>query len=130
MCAPQRQSKNGNLRGISVYPGNQILMQNPKQQHLQAIYLALASVPAGRVVTYGQLAAMAGLPRAARLAGRALKDLPEATELPWHRVINAQGRISLPEDSASYQEQKRRLQLEGILFNNNKINLRIYGYNH
>jgi methylated-DNA-protein-cysteine methyltransferase-like protein len=105
-------------------------MQNPKQQHLQAIYLALASVPAGRVVTYGQLAAMAGLPRAARLAGRALKDLPEGTELPWHRVINAQGRISLPENSASYQEQKRRLQLEGILFNNNKINLRIYGYNH
>jgi methylated-DNA-protein-cysteine methyltransferase-like protein len=105
-------------------------MQNPKQQHLQAIYLALASVPAGRVVTYGQLAAMAGLARAARLAGRALRDLPEGTELPWHRVINAQGRISLSEDSSSYQEQKRRLAMEGIQFNNNKINLRIYGYNH
>jgi methylated-DNA-protein-cysteine methyltransferase-like protein len=111
--------------GTIEYP-----MQNPKQQHLQAIYLALASVPAGRVVTYGQLAAMAGLARAARLAGRALRDLPEGTELPWHRVINAQGRISLPEDSSSYQEQKRRLAMEGIQFNNNKINLRIYGYNH
>jgi methylated-DNA-protein-cysteine methyltransferase-like protein len=73
---------------------------------------------------------MAGLARAARLAGRALRDLPEGTELPWHRVINAQGRISLPEDSSSYQEQKRRLAMEGIQFNNNKINLRIYGYNH
>lgn len=104
------------------------MINNP--QHLQAIYLALASVPAGRVITYGQLAAIAGLPRAARLAGRALRDLPKGTELPWHRVINAQGRISLPEDSTSYKEQKRRLEKEGIQFAGNKINLRIYGYNN
>lgn len=99
-------------------------------QHLQAIYLALASIPAGRVVTYGQLAAMAGLARAARLAGRALRDLPKGTELPWHRVINAQGKISLPENSPSYREQLRRLEKEGVQVNNGKINLRVYGYNH
>lgn len=101
-------------------------MQNAKQQHLQAIYLALASIPAGRVVTYGQLAAMAGLPRAARLAGRALRDLPEATELPWHRVINAQGKMSLPENSTAYHEQVRRLEAEGVVITRGKIKLKDY----
>ncbi|HSC69142.1 MAG TPA: MGMT family protein [Cellvibrio sp.] len=94
----------------------------------EAIYLALMSIPAGKVITYGQLASLAGLPGAARLAGTVLCGLPEKTELPWHRVINAQGKISLPEDSPSYKEQKRRLEAEGIKFNNNKISLRIYGY--
>ena len=94
----------------------------------EAIYLALMSVPAGKVITYGQLASLAGLPGAARLAGTVLCGLPEKTELPWHRVINAQGKISLPEDSPGYREQKRRLEAEGIKFNNTKISLRIYGY--
>ena len=99
-------------------------MSNP--QHLQAIYLALASIPQGKVVTYGQLAAMAGLPHAARLAGRAIRDLPRGTELPWHRVINAQGKISLPEDSPSYREQVQRLEKEGIKITKGKINLSSY----
>ena len=63
-----------------------------------AIYLALKSVPAGKVVTYGQLAKIAGLPGAARLVGTTLCQLPENTDLPWHRVINAQGKISMPEN--------------------------------
>lgn len=94
----------------------------------EAIYLALMSIPAGKVITYGQLAALAGMPGAARLAGTVLCGLPEKTELPWHRVINAQGKISLPEGSPGHHEQKRRLEAEGIKFNNNKISLRIYGY--
>ena len=94
----------------------------------EAVYLALMSIPAGKVITYGQLASLAGLPGAARLAGTILCGLPEHTELPWHRVINAQGKISLPEDSPAHAEQKKRLEAEGIKFTNNKINLRIYGY--
>lgn len=93
-----------------------------------AIYLALMNVPKGKVVTYGQLASLAGLPGAARLAGSVLCNLPESTELPWHRVINSQGKISLPENSESYKEQRRRLEAEGIEFKNQKISLRIYGY--
>lgn len=93
-----------------------------------AIYLALMNIPAGKVIAYGQLAKLAGLPGAARLAGKVLCGLPENTGLPWHRVINSQGKISLPEGSAGYQEQKSRLEAEGIEFRNNKINLRIYGY--
>lgn len=103
-------------------------MNSPNPTNLQAIYLALASVPPGRVVTYGQLAAMAGLPRAARLAGNALRNLPEGTELPWHRIINAQGKISLPEGSASYKEQVRRLEAEGIVISRGKIKLADYGW--
>ncbi len=96
----------------------------------EAIYLALMTVPRGKVITYGQLAALAGLPGAARLAGAVLSGLPENTELPWHRVINAQGKISLPADSAAYKKQRQRLHTEGVQMVNEKISLRIYGYNN
>lgn len=105
-------------------------MPHEKPNNRAAVYLALASIPAGRVVTYGQLAAMAGLPNAARLVGTFLRDLPEGTELPWHRVINAQGKISLPTDSEGYRAQASRLQNEGVKFVNEKINLRMYGYHN
>lgn len=96
----------------------------------EAIYLALMTIPAGKVITYGQLASLAGLPGAARLAGSVLCGLPEKTELPWHRVINAQGKISLSVDSAAYKKQLQRLKAEGIEIKNGKISLRIYGYNN
>lgn len=96
--------------------------------HQQAIFLALSSIPAGRVVTYGQLAALAGLPRAARLAGRCLRELPEDSQLPWHRVINAQGRLSLPEGSEAYELQRKRLGDEGVELVRGKINLRRFGW--
>jgi methylated-DNA-protein-cysteine methyltransferase related protein len=89
-----------------------------------AIYLALKSVPAGKVVTYGQLAKIAGLPGAARLVGTTLCQLPENTDLPWHRVINAQGKISMPENSSGYIEQIKRLKAEGVSVNNGKIRLK------
>lgn len=89
-----------------------------------AIYLALKSVPAGKVVTYGQLAKIAGLPGAARLVGTTLCQLPENTDLPWHRVINAQGKISMPENSPEYIEQVKRLKAEGVSVNNGKIRLK------
>ncbi len=92
----------------------------------EAIFLALYQVPPGRVITYGDLARLADLPGAARLAGTCLRDLPEDTRLPWHRVINAQGRISLPKDSPGYQEQLRRLEAEGVSHNQGKINLARY----
>lgn len=95
-----------------------------------AIYLALMNIPAGKVIAYGQLAKLAGLPGGARLVGKVLGGLPENTELPWHRVINSQGKISLPEGSPAFLEQQHRLETEGVQFKNNKINLRIYGYNN
>jgi len=93
-----------------------------------AIYTVLKTVPSGKVVTYGQLAKMAGLPGAARHVGRVMHQLPEGNDLPWHRVVNSQGRISMAENSPGYLEQKRRLLLEGIEFNKGRISLKIYQY--
>ena len=81
------------------------------------IYAVVARVPRGRVVTYGQVAALAGLPRQARLVGYAMHGLPDGSTLPWHRVINAQGacstgRVVLPPD-----KQQRMLEAEGVVFN-------------
>ncbi|HEX6883441.1 MAG TPA: MGMT family protein [Planctomycetota bacterium] len=69
------------------------------------------SIPRGRVATYGQVAREAGLPRHARLVGRLLARLPTGTTLPWHRVINAAGRISLRPGGT---RQRRRLAREGV----------------
>ena len=75
------------------------------------------SVPAGRVATYGQVADEAGLPRRARLVGRVLSELPQNTRLPWHRIVNARGAISVRSASGECSStQKRRLLKEGIVF--------------
>jgi methylated-DNA-protein-cysteine methyltransferase-like protein len=100
-----------------------------KQERKEVIYLALAQIPKGKVITYGNLAKLAGMPNGARLAGRLMCELPDKSNLPWHRVINAQGRLSLPVDSEGYREQLQRLQKDGIDINNGKIKLSIYGYN-
>jgi methylated-DNA-protein-cysteine methyltransferase-like protein len=99
---------------------------NPSEQRQQLLLQTLAAVPAGRVVTYGQLAELAGLPRAARLVGATLKKLPVDTTLPWHRVINASGRISFPLDSDGYRRQRARLLEEGIDVCGNRISLARY----
>ena len=90
------------------------------------IYTALATIPSGRVATYGQIGMLAGLPRSGRLVGRTLKNLPNDSNLPWHRVINASGRISLPLDSEGFKRQKARLQEEGLIVKGNWISLAQY----
>lgn len=85
-------------------------------------------IPSGRVSTYGWIAERAGLPRRARLVGTALRHTPVKTRLPWHRVINAQGRISFPRNSAPHQEQRRRLEREGIVFVGGRVNLERFGW--
>ncbi|RLQ23696.1 methylated-DNA--[protein]-cysteine S-methyltransferase [Seongchinamella sediminis] len=85
----------------------------------QRIWQVVALIPAGKVATYGDVAAQAGLARGARRVGRALKMLPGDTRIPWHRVLNAQGRISLPAGSASQYTQRERLEAEGVLFKTN-----------
>lgn len=103
-------------------------MLSTQQQRKEAIYLALAHIPRGKVITYGNLAKLAGMPNGARLAGRLMCELPEGTDLPWHRVINAQGKISMPESSDGYKRQAQKLQAEGVLIHNGKIKLRDYSY--
>lgn len=92
----------------------------------EAIYQTLLQVPNGKVVTYGQLAKLAGLGQAARFVGATLKKLPKDSKLPWHRVINAQGRISFPPSHPNFIRQKILLESEGVEFNNDKINLKTF----
>jgi methylated-DNA-protein-cysteine methyltransferase-like protein len=79
-------------------------------------------IPRGRVATYGQLAALLGRPRSARMVGRALGGADGA--IPWHRVLNAQGTISRRARTASMMTQRIRLEQEGIVFRRGRVPLR------
>lgn len=84
------------------------------------IYAVVVRIPSGFVATYGQVARLAGLPGRARLVGYALNALPDGSTLPWHRVINAQGRISLRSGGSPADELQRvKLESEGITFDHN-----------
>jgi methylated-DNA-protein-cysteine methyltransferase-like protein len=78
------------------------------------IYAVVRRIPRGRVTTYGTVARLAGLAGQARLVGYALSALDVSTSVPWHRVINAQGRISLTDANGSRTEQALRLAREGV----------------
>ena len=80
-------------------------------------------------MTYGQIARMAGFPNHARYVGSTLKKLPKNTSLPWHRVVNGQGKISFPVDSSAYKKQKDLLEKEGALFIRGKLSLANNGWN-
>jgi methylated-DNA-protein-cysteine methyltransferase-like protein len=95
----------------------------------ERIKIIIKNIPKGKVATYGQIAAMAGNPRAARQVGWILHSSSQKEKMPWHRVINSEGKISLPKYSG-YQLQRRMLENEGIEFNKNElINLTKYRWN-
>lgn len=88
----------------------------------------ILQIPIGRVATYGQIAAFAGNPRASRQVAWILHSCTKKDNLPWHRVINSKGRISLPR-SGGYELQKKLLELEGIIFRkDDSIDLNIFLY--
>jgi methylated-DNA-protein-cysteine methyltransferase-like protein len=82
----------------------------------ERIWAAVARIPRGRVATYGQIAALAGLPGRSRQVGYALHALPEARAVPWHRVVNAKGEISPRAEPRWEQIQRKLLEREGIVF--------------
>lgn len=92
----------------------------------QQLYAWLAQVPAGHVVTYGQLAALIGRPQGARWVGHRLSRLPPGSGLPWHRVVNASGRSSLPLDKGGSNRQLRLLQREGVVATAGRVSLKRY----
>lgn len=92
------------------------------------IYEAVKHIPYGKVATYGQIARLAGIPGHARQVGYALHCLRDGHQVPWHRVINSKGCISLdPSGSGGLQQQL--LESEGIIFNvDRSISLKHYGW--
>jgi len=94
----------------------------------ELIWEIVRLIPRGKVASYGQIAQEAGLPGQARLVGYALHALPPSSGVPWHRVINAQGRISFPPASVAYRQQRRLLQNEGVVLERGCIDLQSYGW--
>jgi len=92
------------------------------------VWKVVSEIPPGHVLTYGEVARLAGMPRMARRVSQALRRAPRGVRLPWHRVINAQGKISFPENSNGWQRQKDLLEQEGVVFLNSKVNLDQFGY--
>lgn len=87
-----------------------------------SIWQIVNAIPKGQIATYGQIAKLAGMPQQSRLVGRILRQLPKNSKLPWHRVINSQGRITNPNP----EPQRERLEAEGVSVLDGKILLRSY----
>ena len=94
------------------------------------VYRATRMIPRGKVTTYGTIAAMIGRPDAPRAVGYALRALPDDTDVPWHRVINAQGRVSLKARHPHETDlQRHLLEREGVVFDaEDRVDLRVYGW--
>lgn len=91
----------------------------------QPVLTILALVPSGKVVSYGQLADLAGLPGKARWVGQVLRH-QDTRQLPWHRVVASDGRLSLAKGSSAWQEQRQRLQAEGVLLQGERVPMARY----
>lgn len=106
------------------------VMPTPGAEARQRICDVIARIPKGRVATYGQVAALAGLPGRARMVGAVLRDLPEGQTVPWQRVINAGGKVS-PRGGPGWEEgyQRHLLQEEGVAFSDSgRVDLARFGW--
>ena len=84
----------------------------------ERIYAQVRKIPRGKVATYGQIASLAGLDGQARQVGYAMAAIPSSSTIPWHRVINAQGRVSMrSEGPGGSIIQQQLLEREGVVFN-------------
>lgn len=92
------------------------------------IWAAVKQVPRGRVSTYGRIAELVGA-ATPRVVGYAMAALPAGSDVPWHRIINARGEISLPRGGHGHRRQKRLLREEGVRFDRQgRVNLDEFGW--
>lgn len=95
----------------------------------QMILSVVHQIPYGKVVSYGQIAKLAGLPKHARLVGRVLGQVDEDVQLPWHRVVNAQGKISTKQLTARGENlQAVLLMAEGVVVISDRIDLKKFAW--
>lgn len=96
----------------------------------QLIYASVLQIPAGKVATYGDIAAMAGMPNHARMVGYALYNLVEDSPVPWQRIVNSQGVCSVGKARPGRDvEQRKLLEAEGVAFKaNGRVDLKRYRY--
>lgn len=102
-----------------------LVVANERQTFYDTVYDFVRRVPRGKVVTYGQVALECGAPAAARAVGYALYFLPGPSDVPWWRVVNASGGISLGSRGPSADVQREKLEAEGVRFSlEGRISLR------
>lgn len=94
-------------------------MNISQEEFRKDVYSVIAAIPRGKVITYGQIAALIGWPRHSRLVGHVLHHAPESLHLPCHRVVNSQGKLAV-----HWPEQHALLEAEGISFlSNGRVDL-------
>ena len=99
---------------------------SPANAVFHRVYNIVRKIPRGKVATYGQIARMMGMPHGARTVGWAMRACPQ--NVPWHRVVNAQGKISM-RDTEGFPLQRALLQAEGVRFSQvGMIDLNKYGW--
>ncbi len=95
----------------------------------EQVYQVVRRIPPGKVATYGQIARILGKPRGARTVGWALHSLPEGSDVPWQRVINARGIITLDARGPGGAIQRSLLEAEGIEFDEQgRVDLTVSGW--
>ena len=103
------------------------MSENTRLELASLILNVVTQIPYGKVASYGQVARLAGLPKHARLVGRVLGRLENDHDIPWHRVINTQGKISHQSfNGQGVNIQQQKLIEEGIEVNGGKVNLMFY----
>ncbi len=103
-------------------------MQDTNELHRQILEV-IVLIPYGKVASYGQIARLAGLPKHARLVGYVLKHLDKESQIPWYRVINSQGKISVTRmDEKGNNVQQDLLEAEGVYLLNGKVSLKKFGW--
>jgi methylated-DNA-protein-cysteine methyltransferase-like protein len=94
----------------------------------ERIWETVRHIPRGKVASYGEIAQQSGLPGQPRLVGYALHNLPDGMDIPWHRVINARGMISLRKKTRGHARQRKLLEQEGLVFRNDRIDFATFGW--
>lgn len=103
-------------------------MNKKRKNFHRSIWNTVAAIPPGRVASYGQIARLAGFANGARLVGWALRSAPPDIELPWHRVVNAKGRISISPTNPAHEEQQRRLRAESVAVAEGRVDMAVYAW--
>ena len=95
----------------------------------QMILAVVSQIPKGKVASYGQIAKLAGLPKHARLVGRVLGQIEDRTAIPWHRVINSQGKMSTTQLTEHGDHLQQILLLsECVVVINGRVNLKQFAW--
>lgn len=92
------------------------------------VYKICRSIPKGKVATYGQIARLAGKPKAARAVGVFMKNNPDAPIVPCHRVVASDGKLTGYSGTGGIAQKKKMLLKEGVCFKNNRVDLSISGF--